>query len=167
MPVKYTPEMFVAAFWAKVEKTPTCWLWRGKVRVARGERRGVAWDGERGKWRYAHHVALEMTLGRPITTGFQVNHTCDNPLCVRNDDEAHVYEGTQAQNIKDMHARGRATKARGSGHGMSRLTESKVRDIKLGLRNGDSQISLATRMGVSKQTISEIARGNIWVHVII
>ena len=53
-----------------------------------------------GNSRYvkAHVVALEEKLGRPLLPGMQSNHHCDNPPCIQPE---HLYEGTQAQNVRD------------------------------------------------------------------
>jgi hypothetical protein len=52
----------------------------------------------------AHRLAYEMARG-PIPQGSVLLHTCDNPVCVR---VTHLRAGTQSDNIRDMHAKGRA-----------------------------------------------------------
>jgi hypothetical protein len=55
-----------------------------------------------GKLRPAHHVAFKLKHGRwPIPA---LRHTCDNPPCCN---DAHLIEGTQAENMADKVARGR------------------------------------------------------------
>jgi hypothetical protein len=91
-------------FWARVEKTDTCWLWMGGLR-RRGY--GAAWHN--GRQRSAHQVAWEMENG-PIPPGLHLLHTvCDNPRCVR---PSHLKLGTNKEN----HAE-RVTKGRSSKHG--------------------------------------------------
>lgn len=71
-----------ADFWARVEKTPTCWLWRGKV-TDRGY--GVAHlviDGQVVQW--AHRIAYILENG-PIPEGLELDHLCRNPQCVKAD----------------------------------------------------------------------------------
>lgn len=52
----------------------------------------------------AHRKAWEDEHG-PIPPGMKVLHRCDNPPCVNVD---HLFLGTQADNIADMIAKGRA-----------------------------------------------------------
>jgi hypothetical protein len=67
-----------------------------------------AWPGlpvrvsVKGKRIYAHRVALERKLGRPINPGFLACHHCDWPSCVNPD---HLYEGTRLDNAEDRFSR--------------------------------------------------------------
>jgi hypothetical protein len=54
-----------------------------------------------------HRVVMELILGR-IPVNF-VLHTCDNPPCVRPE---HLWEGTHADNMKDMKRKGHVRKPR-------------------------------------------------------
>lgn len=86
-------------FWSKVQKTDGCWEWTGSRRP---KGYGVfAVNGARRE--SAHRVAYALFIG-PISAGFFVCHRCDNPRCVRPD---HLFLGTQADNMRDMHAKGR------------------------------------------------------------
>lgn len=60
--------------------------------------------GTRGH-RYAHREALEQKLGRPIKPGYGALHHCDNPPCI---EPVHLFEGTNADNVHDMIAKGRS-----------------------------------------------------------
>lgn len=57
------------------------------------------------------------------------------------------------------------TRARGEGHGRSRLTVEAVLDIRNQAAEGASHTGLADRYGVSKSTISLVVRGKVWSHV--
>lgn len=66
-------------FWAKVDKTETCWLWMG-VPNSRGYGL-MSIDGIR---QYAHRLSLEAVTG-PLPAGAVVDHKCRVKLCVRPD----------------------------------------------------------------------------------
>lgn len=164
MPRKYTPEEFVEAFWAKVEFTPTCWIWRGRTVLSRTDRRGTM--KVNGKYRYVHQIALEMKLGRRVIKPMQTNHRCDNTICVRNDDDnSHLYEGTSSDNANDREERGRSNHPRGEAHSSAKLTEIQVRIIILSLRVGVKQIVLAKRFNVTDRLIGAIGSRKCWKHL--
>lgn len=66
-------------FWAKVEKTDTCWLWRGYV-AKHGY--GTYTIGPK-TWR-VHRYAYEQAVG-PIPDGMQIDHLCRVRSCVNPD----------------------------------------------------------------------------------
>ena len=59
--------------------------------------------GWRRKRLMAHRIAWELTNG-PIPNDLRVLHRCDNPPCVN---PAHLFLGTQLDNIAYRHAKGR------------------------------------------------------------
>jgi hypothetical protein len=68
-------------FWAKVDKTDSCWSWTA-TRNNKGY--GVFWDGDRNV--LAHRYSYELNVG---TLGAErVDHRCGNPGCVRPDHRA-------------------------------------------------------------------------------
>lgn len=54
---------------------------------------------------------------------------------------------------------------RGERHGMVKLTEAQVREIRDKLRSGSTRSALAPEYGVSRTTISMIASGRNWKHI--
>jgi len=84
-------------FWDKVEKTDTCWLWKGNKNNCGY---GYFWNGE--KRVLAHRYSFEMMFGVIKNC---VLHSCDVRLCVRPD---HIFDGTRQDNMKDMISKGRA-----------------------------------------------------------
>ena len=52
---------------------------------------------------YAHRIAWQLTHGA-IPKGMFVLHRCDNPPCVN---PAHLFIGTQRDNLRDCFAKGR------------------------------------------------------------
>lgn len=101
------PEPEDKRFWRHVEKTDSCWNWTGCRAGGRSERSygyfriGSQADGTRRQV-YAHRWAWEYFNG-DIPEGLQVNHHCDNSLCVN---PAHLYLGTQDENVRDKQRRG-------------------------------------------------------------
>lgn len=91
-------------FWDQVEKLEgedSCWEWRGRRRG-----RGYGYlpkPLEGGTETAAHRAAWELEIG-PIPDGLFVCHHCDNPPCVR---PTHLFLGTNADNMRDMVAKGR------------------------------------------------------------
>jgi hypothetical protein len=76
-------------FWAKAERTPTCWLWTGAI-----DRDGYG----RFERTMAHRVAYELAVG-PIPEGLTIDHVkargCTNLNCVN---PAHLEAVTGPEN---------------------------------------------------------------------
>ena len=84
-------------FWARVDKTATCWLFRtGRKRYP------TIWYADR--LQDTHRVSWQMHYGA-IPAGQYVLHRCDTPRCVRPD---HLFLGTARDNAADMIRKGRA-----------------------------------------------------------
>lgn len=80
-----------------------CWLWIGAFeKNPRCLPYGWFYWVGRGKLR-AHRVSYELFVGE-LGKSQCVLHKCDNPKCVNPD---HLSTGTQADNIRDMIAKGR------------------------------------------------------------
>lgn len=109
----------------------------------------------------AHRVAYQVFIGS-IPAGMCVLHSCDNRKCVNPD---HLFLGTNADNQRDMRAKGRQFKARGEAAGQAKLTETQVKEIRVKRSQGVSNNCLAEFYGVSSHTISQIVQGRIWKHV--
>jgi hypothetical protein len=145
-------------FWEKVQQgdPDQCWLWTG----GRNEHGyGVINPGRKsGPPLKAHRVAL--TLAGQEVAGAVVRHTCDNPPCVNPN---HLALGTQADNVADMHDRGRGNI--GSVNGQAKLTEPLVVEIRRRAGAGEVQKRLAAEYGVSQMTISAVVNRVTWRHV--
>lgn len=124
---------------------------------------GVLWHGSYkngGKQYRAHRVSYYLHYGRWPEP--EALHTCDHPACVRPD---HLVEGTQQDNLVDMHQNGRHRYGivRGEENGMTKLNRSLVNQIRAEYATGKvSQQALADRHGVGQSTISSIVRGETW-----
>lgn len=81
-------------FWAKVDKTDTCWLWTATVTKG-----GYGMFYFNGHHVYAHRFAYEWFVG-PIPAGLQIDHVrsrgCRHRHCVN---PAHLEAVTQRENL--------------------------------------------------------------------
>jgi len=141
-------------FWARVDKSGACWLWTG------GTHRHGHGLVRRNRWRaFAHRYAWELLIG-PIPDGMNVCHNCpggDNPRCVN---PAHLFLGTQADNMRDMGRKDRV--AFGERSGGAKLTEEQVRAIRRRRADGLLLREVADEFGCSMQQVSRIVRGELW-----
>lgn len=149
-----------ARFWAKVARVENaCWAWTGARYAAK---HGYGCININGRRFLAHRLSLTLKLGRPIADGLFACHTCDVKLCVNPD---HLYEGTHAQNMRDVRERSRA--AYGERSGRRRLSEAEIVEIIERCRSGAvTQRRLATEYGVSQSQIQRIATGQNWARTV-
>jgi hypothetical protein len=155
-------------FWARVERTDTCWLWRGHL-----TRLGYGGLWVNYKYWSAHRYAWTLTRGA-IPDRKHVCHSCDVRNCVNPE---HLWLGTHSDNMRDMHAKGRASDNRGranplAGHPgesncKAKLTEADVQWIRAnyyrgGYRNPLGQAGMARRFDVTVSTIHGVVTGRTW-----
>lgn len=76
-------------FWARVERTPTCWLWRGAVSKA-----GYGSLSVGGRNVRVHRFAYELLVG-PIPAGLTLDHLCRVRHCVN---PSHLEPVTSGEN---------------------------------------------------------------------
>jgi hypothetical protein len=165
-------------FWSKVLKTDGCWLWQAGTNE---HGYGLVQVGKRSANNpvpsKAHRVAWELTYG-PIPEGKNILHNCpggDNPSCVN---PAHLYAGSQRDNVTDMWAKGRAGNRsypgwkmpaekvrRGEASRNAKLTEDEIRQIRALYAAGSTQVGLAAQFGVSQATVSRVVLRQGWAHV--
>jgi hypothetical protein len=138
-------------FWAKVEKTEGCWLWKG-ARSANGY--GTVWH--KGKCYAAHRLSWVFAHGAEPTTEV-IRHSCDNPSCVRPD---HLVPGTQADNVHDMIDRGRQVVVKGERVALAKLTNAQVRVLKRAKRLGLALQELSVLVGLSEINVRHALSGH-------
>jgi hypothetical protein len=132
-----------------------CWLWK---KALRRDGYGNFFIGP--KCWLAHRYAWTQAYG-DIPAGAQLNHRCHNRACVN---PAHIYIGTQAQNMRDMVDAGRSVgrKRKGEENQASKLKENDVRVIRASQL---SCVAIARAFDVSPSLISAIRLNKIWKHV--
>lgn len=154
-------------FWPKVDKSrgpDICWPWTASLNKFGYGKLSM---GIGGKWSLAHRIAYELSCG-PIPPGTCVCH-------------AHLWLGTQADNMADMTRKGRGWVPRGNyhpsrtrpeiwprgeRHGRAVLTETDVRVIRTRHMAGNVTFAaLATEFGVNESTVSRIVQRRRWRHV--
>lgn len=151
------------SFWARVDQSggpDACWPWKGKRTPSRGGY-GRLYETGVGRARRelaAHRVALAFALGRPLQEGMEACHHCDNPPCC-NPGPGHLYEGTKADNMRDMVERGRSLA--GERHRRRTLTADEVRAIRAQAGTRPRK-DLAAEFGVSGSAITLILNGTNW-----
>lgn len=147
----------LARFWTKVEilGPDDCWRWSA----------GASWDGY-GKFGKcvqgitityrAHRIAYISSKGE---TNLRVCHTCNNRLCCN---PAHLFAGTQSENIQQCYDDGRRLSLRGANSGTAKLTEDDVRQIRAMYRNGVRQRELRKIFLISSSNMSYICNNHTW-----
>jgi hypothetical protein len=134
----------------------SCWEWLGKggangygmfgIRIARRQYKNLL----------AHRFSWELHFGE-IPANLFVLHHCDNRKCVN---PAHLFLGTQADNIADMWAKGRGV--HGEQRRQSKLKEVQVKEIRERYRAGENISAVARGYGVTRQAVHAAAIGKNW-----
>lgn len=145
----------ILRFLDKVKSADDCWVW-GAAQSSSGY--GVFWlDGKNYNAHWLSHLFFK---GEP--NGLWVLHTCDNKSCIN---PAHLYLGTQQDNVNDAVARGRL--ATGLKHGskttrrsylfdknpFGKLSKETCLEIRDRLQNGESAYKINSEYGVHFTTI--------------
>ena len=139
---------------------------KGECKLAKGKAEHLGYtslelrraDGARVKV-WTHRAILMAFRGLP-GPGQEARHLDGNPA---NNHIDNLAWGTKAENAADKVRHG--TAAIGRRHGMAKLTEDDVREIRLRKAAGDSSVTLALAFGVSSATIDGIVARRTWRHV--
>jgi len=167
-------EQEIAHFWSRVNKSDPsdCWEWTackdGRLYGKVGFRRRV----------YKSHRIAYWLEHDDFDDELFVLHSCDNPPCCN---PRHLFQGTQLDNVRDMHRKGRANTARGDRHkvhvhpeliqrgeenGLSKLKTSDVIEArKLHATGLYSYCELARKFMVANTVIRKAIIRTTWKHV--
>lgn len=164
----------IQRFWHYVErKSPDeCWPWKASKFVG-----GYGQFNAGGRTLRAHRVAFLLQHGIDPADKL-VCHVCDNPPCCNG---AHLFAGTNKDNIRDCVSKGRSNTASGWNHGSRTKPESRARGERVGgakltaeqvakiralYKAGEyTHTQLGERFGVSREAIGLITRGKNWHHI--
>lgn len=139
-------------FWAKVEKTDGCWLWKAAMRL-----NGYGCFNFKGRLESAHRVAYTLVKG-DIPDGMVIMHSCDMRRCVN---PAHLSLGTWQENTQDAIRKRRHHFAPGSG----KLTIEDAREIRKLYGESGQYAWIARLYGLDKKTVRQIIHNEIWKDV--
>lgn len=160
-------EIYKKRFWSRVQRgaPDECWEWQAFRQKVGGHGRFALSMGAAGvRNDMAHRFAWEFTNGA-IPKGKYVLHKCNNPPCCN---PAHLYLGTPADNMRDRRNAGGysgAKVARGSAHGVAKLTEASVLELLTLRSQGWTLKRLATRFAIDITQASNITMRKHWAHV--
>jgi hypothetical protein len=117
----------------------------------------------KNKFYLAHRWAWEQE-NEKIPNNLCVLHKCDVRACIN---IKHLFLGTRADNNQDKENKGRSVVLRGISHGISKLTEKDVRNIRKLYKSEEkiSQKKIGEMYGVTDVTISYILSRKLWKHL--
>lgn len=154
------PRALADRLWERVEKRPDgCWIYTGLLTP--DGYGSISKGGHCGRMVRAHRAAWELERGA-IPAGLVVCHRCDVRACCN---PAHLFLGTQSDNMQDCAAKGRLStvrflpKNRGEANGRAKLTRERVEEIR---SSPLSASDAALAFGVSRATVHAIRQRRIW-----
>ena len=109
----------------------------------------------------AHRFVCELVNGKPPTQSHHAIHSCGKGHlgCVN---PRHIRWGTRFENMADRISHGTAN--RGEKHGMSKLTDEKVRKIR-SLQGTQTQTQIGQMFGITPTAVGLIHRRLRWGHI--
>ena len=125
-----------------------CWVWSGKEHD-----KGYGRITYKGKSIFMHRYSYERFKGF-IPENMNVCHTCDVTCCVN---PAHLFLGTQGDNLRDMIKKGRNV-------GAAKLNVSQVREIKK-LLQYQQCTEIAKVYNILPRAIRNIRNGSSWKNI--
>ncbi len=137
-----------------------CWEWTGTATQSGGYCAisvGSRKEGNLTNLRV--HRASWLLFCGDIPTGLIVCHHCDNPKCINPE---HLFLGTNADNTKDMIAKGRQRFPHpqpGADHPCARITPAQIKQI---LDDRGPAWRVAAKIGMSTNTVYAVRNGRHW-----
>lgn len=89
-------EKFAQKFWSNVEKTEGCWLWKVSINT-----QGYGNITRQYKKILAHRYSYEQSNGS-IPNGHEIDHICENKICVKPDHLVAVTRSDHAKHTAQM-----------------------------------------------------------------
>ena len=155
-------------FWAKVDKNGPipehapelgrCWIWMASHSRKYGNMQF------RGSVKRTNRISWIIHNGE-IPKGICILHRCDNPLCVN---PAHLFTGTNYDNVIDRMKKGRGSHPVGELCGNSKLSIDKVNEIrKLHIENPKRWTygALSNKFSTCRTNIRNIITRKTWKHI--
>lgn len=185
----------IARFWKKVYKTETCWLWTaGKDKDGYGKfwldedtirAHRVSWEMHNGpipEEMDVLHSCDNPPCVRPshLFLGDNADNMADRDRKGRNSKGDSHWSRTNPELIARGDRNGARTHperlargprlhpekcARGERIGRAVLTEEVVRQIRAARANGETQRSIANRLGIGLSAVKHVDAGRVWKHV--
>lgn len=146
-----SPECRIRSISEPFRDVDGCWEWPNSVNPQTGYGQLSDWQNGKRVLLTAHRVSFAAFHGvAPV--GKTICHSCDNRRCFN---PAHLFAGTQTDNMKDAAVKGRLTHAK--------ITPADVRAIRASVSRGSE---LALQYGLSQSVISAIRHRKTWTHVL-
>ena len=144
-------------FWSRVAvgQSDECWPWLGSR-----DPQGYGHLRACGEYVTAHRFAYRLAV-EPIPDGMFVCHHCDNPPCVN---PAHLFLGTNAENVHDAMAKGLMRRA-GEENPNAKLRDVDVLAIRARAAAGETQGRIAAEFGLTRGWVNAIVRRRRWAHL--
>jgi hypothetical protein len=139
----------------KVVRQGECWIWSGgRVGGERGYGALCITIGGRKRMEYVHRLSYWLHHG-DIPAGEVVCHSCDRPACLN---PAHLFLGSQQDNMRDCARKGRWRNGVGS-----RLTPEIASAVRQRYQRGTTTLAqVGAEFGISMQHVWSIVHGVRW-----
>lgn len=143
------------------EPNSGCWLWEGAVDKNGYDTIRFSIDSVNKNF-FAHRISFIIEHGE-IPTNKQINHKCDNKLCIS---PYHLYAGTQQDNMKDKIGKHRRTYQFGNNSPRRKLIATDAKDIQTRYSNGEKPKSIHKDYSfVGYSTITACCRKQNWKNI--